>query len=325
MKKLFDLTRIGSLSLQNRIIRSAVTDRTFDGYISDSIINNYEQTASGGVGAIVTGTTLVDGEEKLLPVTALCSDSFIPGHKRLAEAVRKHGVTIISQLAYIGSYTATGDNGGLVTLAPSSVPNIVTGTLAREMRAGEIKLLQKRFADAAVRAKEAGYCGVQLHCAHGLLLSQFMTPHYNHRNDEYGGPVENRARMITETYSAVRRATGYDFPVWVKINSSDGIENGVTEDDVYYLAKTLASMGVDAIEVSGNWTPYLLKSGAYFKAAAEFIANENSVPVILTGGNRKFHEMDAILNETKIGYFGMARPFIREPGLMERLRREAGA
>ncbi|MDR1966744.1 MAG: NADH:flavin oxidoreductase [Synergistaceae bacterium] len=324
MKNLFDKAQIGRLTLQNRFIRAAIADKTFDGYIDDSIIKTYADLASSGVGAIVTGNMLVDGEEKLLPVVALCSDSFIAGHKKLAEAVHKHDVRIIAQLAYVGSYTATGDNGGLVSIAPSSVQNLVTSTPAREMRLGEIKLVQKKFADAAVRAKMAGYDGVELHSAHGLLLSQFLTPYYNRRTDAYGGPIENRVRMLKETCDAIRFATGYDFPVWVKINSTDGIENGITGDDFNAACKELAASGVDAIEVSGNWVPHSLNLGAYFKDAAAAVAEENDVPVILTGGNRKTSEMTEILNSTGIEFFGIARPFLRDAGLIDRFRRECG-
>ncbi|MDR3279431.1 MAG: NADH:flavin oxidoreductase [Synergistaceae bacterium] len=323
MKTLFDGARIGSLSLQNRLIRSAVADKTFDGYVDESMIDTYEKLASAGVGAIITGATLVDGEEKLLPIATLCSDSFVPGHRKLVGAVHKYDVRIIAQLAYIGSYTATGDYGGLITLAPSPVPNLLTGTQSREMRLGEIKLIQKKFADAALRAKNAGYDAVEIHCAHSLLLSQFLTPHYNRRTDDYGGPIENRARMITETYFAIRKATGYDFPVWVKINSTDGIDDGIDEDDVMCLCGLLTKAGVEAIEVSGNFTPARFKPGPYFRDAAERIADENNVTVVLTGGNRKFSDMTAMLNTTNVHFFGMARPFIREPKLMERFRREA--
>jgi 2,4-dienoyl-CoA reductase-like NADH-dependent reductase (Old Yellow Enzyme family) len=323
MRALFDRSKIGQLSLQNRFIRAAVTDTTFDSYVSDAIVKKYSALAEGGVGAIITGMSLVDGEESLLPVVALCSDSFVPGHRKLAESVHKYDTRIIAQLAYIGSYTSVGGNGGLVALAPSSVPNIVTGTPAREMRIGEIKLIQKKFADSAVRAREAGYDGVEIHAAHGLLLSQFLTPHYNRRTDEYGGSIENRARMVFEVYSSMRKATGYDFPIWVKLNSTDGIEDGITDEDFRDICYIMARAGVDAIEVSGNWTPHASRSGAYFRDAAAVVADDNSdVPVILTGGNRRTQEMTNILNETKIRFFGIARPFSRESSLIERFKRE---
>jgi 2,4-dienoyl-CoA reductase-like NADH-dependent reductase (Old Yellow Enzyme family) len=322
MRTLFERVNIGQLSLQNRIIRAAVTDTTLDGYVNDATVKKYAMLAESGVGAIITGMSLIDGEESLWPVIALCSDSFVSGHRKLAESVHKFDTRAIAQLAYIGSYTNVGGNGGLVALAPSSVPNVVTGTPAREMRIGEIKLIQKKFADAAKRAREAGYDGVEIHSAHGLLLSQFLTPHYNLRTDEYGGPIENRVRMLFEVYSSMRKATGYDFPIWVKLNSADCIENGITEEDFFYACQIMSRAGIDAIEVSGNWTPHALRSGAYFRDAAALVADENDVPVILTGGNRKSREMTEILNETRIQCFGIARPFSREPDLIERLRRE---
>lgn len=322
VRTLFDRTRIGQLPIRNRFIRAAVTDITYDGYVNNAIIDNYARLSDSGVGAIITGMTLVDGEEKILPVLALCSDSFVAGHRKLTEAVHRHDTLIIAQLAYIGSYTSAGNNGGLVTLAPSSVPNLVTGTPAREMRLGEIRLIQKKFADAAKYAQNAGYDGVEIHAAHGLLMSQFLTPHYNQRTDEYGGQIENRVRMLMETYYSIRAATNYDFPIWVKVNCTDCIPDGITDSDFRYVCRVLMENGADAVEVSGNWTPHAFKPGAYFKDAAAAAALENDVPIILTGGNRKLLDMTEILNKTKIDFFGIARPFSREANLMERFRRE---
>ncbi|MDR1472332.1 MAG: NADH:flavin oxidoreductase [Synergistaceae bacterium] len=323
MKTLFDETTIGQLPVKNRFVRAAVADQTSDGYVGDSVVETYERLAASGIGSIVTGITLVDGEEKFMPVAALCSDSFVPGHRRVTEAVHRHNCVILAQLVYIGSYVFTqGNMGGLVALAPSSVANLVTGTLAREMRAGEIRMAQDKFAETAKRAKAAGYDGVEIHAAHGFLLSQFLTPHYNQRMDLYGGSAENRARMVLETYSAIRNAVGPGYPVWIKLNSMDGIPDGISNNDFKYVCRRLTNLGIDAIEVSGNWSPLALKSGAYFKEAAAAIAEENDVSVILTGGNRKVSEMTSILNSTGIGFFGMARPLIRNHLLIEKFRRE---
>ena len=133
--------------------------------------------------------------------------------------------------------------------------------------------------------------------------------------------------MTLETYAAVRGAVGKDFPVWVKINSTDGIQGGLTKEDCLYLCKKLAEAGVEAIEVSGKWFGMPTDVGAYFEDAATAVGNsiENSAAVILTGGNRNPLEMTRILNETNIGYFGIARPFANEPDLIRRFRKEMGA
>ena len=183
------------------------------------------------------------------------------------------------------------------------------------MSADEIKAVQEKFAQAAVRAKKAGFDGIEIHAAHGFLLSQFITPYYNRRSDIYGGAIENRARMTLETYSAIREAVGKEYPVWVKLNCIDGFEGGLTLEDFLYVCRALTKLGVDAIEVSGNWMARSKEKEAYFKNEAAIAAEENQVAVILTGGNRDYGQMEQLLNTTRIGYFGMSRPFISEPDL----------
>ncbi|MDR1378624.1 MAG: NADH:flavin oxidoreductase [Synergistaceae bacterium] len=321
MKTLFDATKIGNMVLKNRFVRAAVADKTADGSISEEMIELYRKLAKGGVGSIITGYTLVDVAERALPVVALYNDVFIDRHRKLTKAAHEGGANILAQLVYIGSYTSS-HTGGLVALAPSAVANLMTGTVAREANAEELKEIQKKFAQAALRAREAGYDGVELHAAHGFLLSQFMTPHYNQRTDAYGGSDANRSRMTLETYESVRGAVEERFPIWVKINSTDGIENGLTQKDCLYLCKKLTERGVDAIEVSGKWFGRPTDAGAYFEDAAAAIAKENSVPVVLTGGNRDPLEMTRVLNKTDIGYFGIARPLVSEPNLIERFQKD---
>ena len=308
--------------MKNRFIRSAIADKTQDGSISGEIVELYRTLAQGGVGAIVTGYTLVDEGEKMLPVRALYNDKFLDGHRKLTGAAHEQGAPIIAQLAYVGSYATVKDIGGRLALAPSTVSHLITRVLAKEASVDELKTIQGNFVKAALRAKEAGYDGVEIHAAHGLLFSQFMTPYYNRRSDKYGGTAENRSRMLLETYDAVRGAVGKDFPIWAKINSTDGIDEGLSLEDCRYLCKELTQHGVDAIEVSGKWFSMPSEARAYFKDAAKTIAEENDVAVILTGGHRDCKEMTDLLNDTRIGYFGIARPFINEPHLIERFRKE---
>jgi 2,4-dienoyl-CoA reductase-like NADH-dependent reductase (Old Yellow Enzyme family) len=196
----------------------------------------------------------------------------------------------------------------------------------------EIILVQKSFADAADRAKKAGFDGVQIHAAHGYLLSKFLTPYYNHRTDEYGGDIENRARMVLETYKAIRAEVGPDYQVLIKINSEDFIEQGMTFADCKYLCHKLTDLGIDAIEISGGSFSSRPNEGSsrnippeqesYYKKYAAEIAQEIKIPVILVGGNRDVKGLTEILNNTAIEYTSFCRPFICESDLINRWEKD---
>jgi 2,4-dienoyl-CoA reductase-like NADH-dependent reductase (Old Yellow Enzyme family) len=319
MKTLFDETRLGNMTLKNRFIRAAIGEKTSDGQVNEGILKLYSGLARGGAGTLITGFTLVDEEEKNFPMLAFYNDSFHEGHAALTALVHENGANILLQLVYAGSYVM-GETGGMTILAPGAVAQLNTKVMPREITAGQIKRIQKNFAETALRAKNAGYDGIEIHAAHGFLLSQFMTPYYNRRTDLYGGSAENRARMALETCQAIRELAGADFPVFIKINVTDGFENGVSFDDVLYLCGELARGGIDAIEISGNWTDFPKDSTSFFKNEAEKIAAKNETKVILTGGNKDFEEMNKILNTTKIEYFGMARSLAKDPDLINKFK-----
>jgi 2,4-dienoyl-CoA reductase-like NADH-dependent reductase (Old Yellow Enzyme family) len=319
MKTLFDETQMGQMSLKNRFIRAAIGEKTSDGQVNENILSLYKELALGGTGTLITGFTLVDEAEKNFPMMAFYNDSFYDGHKALTNLAHEHGANIILQLVYVGSYVM-GETKGMTILAPSAVENLNTKVLPKEITVKQMKAVQKKFAEAALRAKNAGYDGVEIHAAHGFLLSQFMTPYYNRRTDLYGGSAENRARMTLETCQAIRELAGTDFPVLIKINARDGIENGVAFEDVSYLCDQLTKQKIDAIEISGAFGAFPKESTSYFKKEAEQIAARNETKIIMTGGNRHFEEMTSILNSTKIEYFGLARPLITEPDLINRFK-----
>jgi 2,4-dienoyl-CoA reductase-like NADH-dependent reductase (Old Yellow Enzyme family) len=319
MKTLFDKTQLGRMALKNRFIRAAVGEKTQDGQVNEPVLRLYKELALGGTGTLITGFTLVDEVEKNFPLMAFYNDSFHEGHKALTSSVHEHGANIILQLVYVGSYVV-GETTGIIILAPSAVENSNTKVLPQEITVKQIKAIQEKFAKAALRAKNAGYDGVEIHAAHGFLLSQFMTPYYNRRTDLYGGSAENRARMSLETYKAIRESVGADFPVLIKINVNDGLENGVAFDDVLYLCDALTKLKIDAVEISGAFSMFPQDSTSFFKKEAEQIAAKNETKIIMTGGNRDFEEMTSILNSTKIEYFGIARPLIKEPDLINRFK-----
>lgn len=322
MKTLLDSSQIGSMAVKNRFVSTAVGDfGGTGGHLTKNMLKKYEALAKGGVGTIITGLTLIDETEGSFNIPAMYANSFVDEYKELIDTVHAYEANIILQLVYIGS-NVVGDPGVRPILGPSAVANLNNGIMPQEMTLSEIKDIQNKFAQAAVRAKEAGFDGIELHAAHGFLLSQFLTPYYNHRSDIYGGPIENRARMILETYSIVRKVVGDDYPIWIKINCTDGIKGGISVDDFNYICAELTKLGVTAIEVSGNFMDRSKDKTAYFKDEAETIAKETGVAVVLTGGNRDYSQMEKLLNSTDIGYFGMARPFIAEPDLPIRYEKE---
>jgi len=188
--------------------------------------------------------------------------------------------------------------------------------------------VQTAFADAAFRAKQAGFDGVQMHAAHGYLLSKFLTPYYNRREDEYGGSIENRARMVLETYKVIREKVGPVYPILVKINSEDYMEQGMTFAECKYVCRELDKIGINAIEVSGGSSSSRPNEGsarkisveqeAYYKVYAAEIASEISTPIICVGGHRDFAALSAIINETSIEYIALCRPLIYESDLINR-------
>ncbi|AEF85443.1 NADH:flavin oxidoreductase/nadh oxidase [Treponema primitia ZAS-2] len=321
MKNLFDKTQLGKMTLENRFIRAAIGEKPTLGQVNESILDLYQGLAKGGVGTMITGFTLVDENEKNFPMMAFYNDTFSEGHKILTGLVHSYNRNIILQLVYIGSYIM-GDASGMTILAPSAVENLNTKVVPQEITVEQIKRIQQKFADAALRAKNAGYDGIEIHAAHGFLLSQFMTPHYNRRKDAYGGTAQNRARMAIETYEAIRKAVGADFSVWIKINVTDGFEDEVSFDDVLYLCKELTEKGINAIEISGAFSKFTKDATCFFRKEAEKIAMENNTAIILTGGNTDIKEMTEILNTTKIRYFGMARALMKEPDLINKIKEE---
>lgn len=330
MKTLFDQTELLGLKLKNRFIRSATYDGFADesGHLTERLFQMYQELAAGGAGALITGLTHVSGIEEPMPgQMGIYDDSFIPEYKKLTEMCHQYQTKIILQLAWLGSQNAPGTRGRTLW-GPSAVTDLGYKTTPQEMTPEDIATVQDTFAEAALRAKKAGFDGVQLHVAHGYLLNKFLTPYYNRRTDGYGGSIENRARMVLETYQKIRAKVGTEYPVLVKINCDDFMEQGMTFAECKQVCKELAAFGVNAIEISGGSLSSRPGEGpvrtiaaeqeGYFLPYAAELAAEISVPVILVGGNREFDAMDKMLNESAIEYFSLCRPLIRESALINR-------
>ena len=332
VKTLFDKTELCGLQLKNRFIRAATWENMANdqGHLTPKLIKLYKDLSKGGVGLIITGYARVMKDEQPMPrMMGIYDDSFVVGYKRLSEIVHRNESKIIMQIAYGGSYTDYKVRKREIW-GPSAVANKVYGTVPKEMTKEDIKSLVNAFANATMRAKASGFDGVEYHASHGYLLSQFLTPYYNRRKDDYGGPIENRARIIYEIYQQSRDRVGNNFPLIIKLHCSDFMEQGFTFEESKIVCQELAKRGIDAIEISGGnffSSPKVspvrknIKSPeeeSYFRHYAAEIAKLVNVPIILVGGNKSFKVMADILSNSEIKYFSLSRCLLSEPDLINK-------
>ena len=302
MKNLFDETKLGGVTLRNRAWRSAtwlgLAGR--NGEITNGIIRTYAELAKGGAAMLVTGlTSIVENDATIGGEAKFYDDLFVAGHRRLTDAVHDEGAKIIMQTAMVD---------GLVD----------------ELATDEVEGVVRQFGAAAARAERAGYDGVQIHAAHFFYLSKFISPLFNHRTDRFGGSAEGRARILVEILASMRERTSPGFVVAIKINSDDCQPGGVMLDDFLTAGRLLSDAGIDAIEVSANYTsrPNVragVNEGSFLPAATRLAASVDA-PVVLVGGLRSLETVNEILARTRIEYIAFSRPLIRESNLINRWR-----
>lgn len=307
MKKIYEPFQMNNLNMKNRLVRSATWEgiANQDGSVTETAYEIYSELAAGGVGAIITGFTSVALHDYYFGgMMRLCDDDLIPQYRKLTDIIHEEGVPVITQLA-LGAYYRE-NNGRFSQTEPDS------------MTKDEIRLVEDQFVQAAIRAEKAGFDGVQIHAAHFFFLSRFISPAVNHRNDEYGGSVENRARILVEILKGIR-ANAEKLHITVKINCNDFTYGGITEQDCLQICKMLDGAGIDSIEVSGNGTSVggirAHVNEAYFAPAAELVAGAVSCPVIVVGGFRSLDTMEEVINNSKIELISLSRPLLREPDL----------
>lgn len=330
MSKLFESSEINGMKLANRFVRSATWEGVAadDGACTPKLIELMTGLARGGVGLIISGHTYVSQTGQAGPwQLGVYDDKLIPGLEAMATAVHQNGGKIVMQLAHAG-YFANAKLTGQTPMAPSNVEGFAKGP-RQEMNTDDIKGVVNAYGAAARRAQTAGFDGVQIHSAHGYLLSQFLSPAFNQRQDEYGGDIRNRARALVEVLREVRQTVGKDFPVLVKMNCQDFIENGLPPEDSRQAGKMLVENGIDAIELSGGvliggkMSPSRMgikseEKEAYFQNEARAFKAEVDVPLILVGGNRSFQVAERMVNDGVADYISLCRPLIREPDLINR-------
>ena len=332
MKTLFEQTKLGNITLKNRFVRSATWENmsTNEGHLTEALYKIYENLSKGEVGLIITGYGNIVEEEQPNPgMMGIYNDSFIDEYRKLTSLVHSYGTKIIMQVAYGGTKT-TFNLGERVIYAPSDVAEKSTKVVGKPMTKEEISYIVNAFSEAGRRAKEAGFDGIEIHGAHTYLINQFLSPYYNRRTDEYGGSLENRIRFLLEIYYKMREKVGEDFPILVKLTSSDFHEGGLTFEETKLICRKLEEVGIDAIEISGNihgkaqsmigevFDNHEIQAEGYFLEYAKIISSEVNVPIITVGGFKNVDNIEKILNETNIDYFALSRPLLTEPNLIKR-------
>ena len=252
---LFRPLSIGSLSLPGRVFKAATSETRADenGFVTDELLDFYEPIARAGTPLIITGNLWITGGGKSTPrQCGVDRDDKIPGLRRLTELAHGHGSKIFAQLNHCGRQVLPAAVGLEFAVSASDVKEPSTGTRPRPLTREGIAEIVEAFATAAERCRRAGFDGVQIHAAHGYLISQFLTPHTNRRDDEYGGSFENRLRFLLEVYRATRARVGVEFPIILKLNGSDSLplRHGLGPEELSRIALEMERQGLDGVEVS---------------------------------------------------------------------------
>ena len=336
LKYLFRFGKIGNVTINNRIVRSATWESraTKDGYVTDSLIKFYEDLAKGGIGLIITGYIAVDPiGAQTTRMTRIYDDSYLPGQKKLVSAIHEYSdVKVAAQLAHTGNNVISRK---LETVGPSPIRDPITKKICRELKNDEIKEIIKKFTEAGVRAYESGYDMIQLHAGHAYLLSDFVSSFTNRRNDEFGGSILNRLKIIIDIYNQIRDNLGKSFPITIKLTTQDflGAGKGLELEEGVEIAKHLVELGIDAIEPTSGRTSLRITSNRSFPSVNfsspddgnYYLPNAKALkpvikdcPLILMGGIRDPILADKFLDEKVADFISMCRPFIYEPDLANR-------
>ena len=321
----------------NRFIRSATCEymADSDGRPMESLAALYKGLANHQVGIIITGHAYVlpNGKSNM-GQSGIYSDDLIPSWRRITEAVKDTDSLLLLQIAHGGRQVRTKINPGPLW-APSALPDPVFKTQPVSMSIDQIGQVKEAFIDASLRAQEAGFHGVQLHAAHGYLLSGFLSPYLNKRNDLYGSNQENRTRLIKEIVQGIRQDVSDSFIIGIKINGEDGVKDGISVIEAIETLKILKNVGLDFIEVSGgiaearNWTVRNKIDGkndeGYFRSFSREIRHSVNLPTASVGGYRSISYIEETIQSGDADFISLCRPFIREPDLISKFKKDQAA
>ena len=327
------ITLPNGTTIKNRFFKSAMSEGmgTRDFQPKKNITTLYKRWAEGGTGLIITGNIMVDPKGTAEPGNIVFDkNSNMEILKEWAKQGQQHGAKVMVQLNHPGKQAPK--TVSKQTVAPSAVPlgnglNKLFST-PRALTTSEVEELVQKFVTSAKVAKEAGFSGVQIHAAHGYLISQFLSPHDNRRTDKYGGSLENRMRFLKEIYLGMREELGKDFTIGIKINSTDFKEDGLTEEDSLKTIIELANLGLDFVEISGGTYERPAMMGATSKSTNQVFFAEYSkklkqkieIPVVVTGGIRSINAMNTLLNDNTTDFIGIARPLTIDPNIPNKIK-----
>ena len=335
--------------VKNRLFKSAMSEAlgTRPGAATPELVRLYGAWADGGIGLCVTGNVMIDRRALGEPGNVVIEDErFLPELKAWAQAATRNGTQCWVQLNHPGKQAPKGLN--KENIAPSAVPFRAEMQAffptPREMTDAEVREVIARFGQAAALVQQAGFSGVQIHGAHGYLVSQFLSPHHNRRNDEWGGTPEKRRRFVLAVLAAMRAQVGPGFPIGIKLNSADFQRGGFTEEESLDTIRALSEAGIDLIEISGGTYEAPVMTGAkgepkspskgaagepvkestkqreaYFLAFAEKARAAVKTPLVVTGGFRSSQGMAEAITSGAVDFVGLARALAIEPDVPQRL------
>lgn len=324
---LFTHGEIGLLELPNRLVRSATAERMANdqGFPLPTLTALYRTLTQGGVGLIITGHMYINPNGKSHPeMTGIYSDELIPRLAELVKAVHEEGGKIAVQINHGGGNCS--QETVKHAISPSAAEQVsIYNRQTQEMTEKEIRQTISDFAQAARRVKEAGFDAVQIHAAHGYLVNQFLSPLTNHRDDEWGGSLSNRSKLLQEVCLAVREQVGPDYPLFIKFGIADGCENGFSLEDGLETLQNFESWGLDGVELSSGFSGELFSSiqkrinkptdEGYFLPFVERARIKTELPIMAVGGFRSRTVMERVLLSGAADFISLCRPLIRDPNL----------
>ncbi|WP_083629337.1 NADH:flavin oxidoreductase/NADH oxidase family protein [Tenacibaculum agarivorans] len=313
--------------IKNRIAKAAMTERLANKkqQATKAIVDLYKHWSSNGAGLLISGNIMVDGRYKEASANIVLEDeSGIESLREVAKVATQNNTQFWAQINHAGRQASIFST--FKPIAPSAIQlkKLMLFAKPKAMTVAEIKDVENRFVTTAILAKKAGCTGVQIHAAHGYLLSQFLSPKTNKREDDYGGSIENRARLLFDIVKRVRVELGDNFPVSVKLNSADFQRGGFNEEDAMYVIQYLETLHIDLLEISGGTYENIVflteryerestrQREAYFLDFAKKIKKQTTLPIMVTGGFRSQKFCNEVLANKELEMIGFARPFITD-------------